>query len=890
MEEIIFSLDEKTDKCQKCNLWRSSSVSNGLYSANKIMGEGNLNAPIVFLDSYPKEEEIKQKRAFVGVEGQILKKYCQTVGIDNYFCTYLHRCRPNIGELPTGVHTSACSPYLVEEINKIKPKVIVVLGGASAPFFGLSDKITQIRGIPVWNEQFNCYILPTYSCSYLNNFVDASHQRREFCEDLSKALKIVNGNGMEEKMEVNYKYASSIAEVEWMTKQLLQVDWFSADTEFTSLDYFRAKLLLNSFSLQEGTGFVIPYLHPQGFNEQGQKEVFPYLKQIWESGIKKVFQFGKIDVQVLKTHGIDVHKFAFDTGLAHALLDENSPHGLDKIVPIYTDMGNYKDETSQYIEGKVKILNEGIIKEGTNYWEELGSLNEIKDKVVLEALKKKSTTYKKVGEIIRRKVYMDRAFRKSTILDCPYDQLLKYSAQDADATFRLKDIFWSLLEKENLLKLLIKVQVPNSYVLAQMEYEGIGGDLDYAKKISTKIGNEINLAEANILASREVAKFLEKYKVKDNKFNINSSDQVGNLLFDIIGLKPIKYNKVTATQKEKGIKKGTPSVDTPSLELMFKDNKIKILEDLIKIGKIYKSKEYMDSYIDILSNSVDGRIHTTYNQARTDQGGTIAGRLSSKNPNLQNVTSHDPVKAKLIRTVFVARPGYTFIEADYKAIEFTTWAHASQDEKMLNFIKEGKDIHKMVAAQSRKISEDQVTKQIRDIAKMTVYGMVYGRSTYSIAKEYNMEDWEVQSFVNGFFNLFPKATQYIENNVLLMEKQGYITNIFGRRRRALDIYSKNKQLKEAAQRQARNFPLQSAAADLIFIAMIKLYKALLPYPAKMILQIHDSLVIEIRDDYLGVVIPLVKETMENAVKLLCPPRVDIEIGKTLGDMQEYKFN
>jgi DNA polymerase-1 len=883
LEETV----EHLNKCTECNLWRSSEVSGGLYSCNKLMGEGKKSSSIMIVDFYPHDEEVKQKKAFVGPEAQLLKKYLQTIGINEYYCTYLVRCKPPFSKTPNQTEINICSKYLIKEIEEIKPKVIILLGGGLLSFFGITSKITQARGIPVWNEKFNCYILPTFSPAYLNNFTDQSSQKREFVEDLSKILKILDGK-MEEKIEVNYKYASTIAEVEWITKQLLQVEWFSADTEFTSLDYFRAKLLLNSFSPEKGVAYVIPYLHPKGFDEKGQKEVFPYLKKIWESEVKKIMQFGKIDTQVLYTHDIDIKKYAFDTGIAHGLLDENSPHGLDKIVPIYTDMGNYKDKTSEYIEGKIKILNEGIISEKGSYWKELGSLNEIKDSIVLEALKKKSTTYKNINSNILQRVYMDKAFRKSNILDCPYEQLLKYSAQDADATFRLKEAFWPILEKENLMNLLVKVCVPLSYVLAHMEYDGIGGDLEYARKVVNQLGNEMDLAEANILVSKEVGQFMQKYQVRDNKFNVSSSDQVSKLLFTEMGLKPVKYNKITPLQKANGVKKGSPSVDIESLTLLYEENKYKILEDLIKISKIYKSHDYMEDYIEILSTSVDGRIHTTYNQTKTDKGGTITGRLSSKNPNLQNVPSHDPVKAKLIRTVFKAKPGYTFIEADYSQIEFRVWGHASKDEKLIGFLNDPKaDIHKKIAAQSRKIPEEQVTKAIRDIAKQTVYGMMYGESTYTIAKKYGMEEYEVNMFVNGFFKLFPQATKYIEDNIKLMETQGYITNVFGRRRRILNIYSKDKKAKEGAQRQTRNFPLQSAAADLIFVAMAKLYRALQPYDAKLILQIHDSLIVEIKDEQLDIVIPLVKNTMESAVKLLCLIPVQIEIGKCLGEMRDY---
>jgi len=847
----------KTDKCTNCPLWKTSETSNGLYSCNKLEGIGNKFTSIMIVDFYPKEEEIKQKKSFVGIEAQLLKKYLQIVGLNDYYCTYLTKCYSGFSRTPIATEINECGKYLIEEINQIKPKTIILLGGGVLPFFGIEGKITKIRGTPIWSEKFNCYLLPTYSPSYLNNFIDQSVQRREFCEDLNKALKIVN-EGISQKLKVNYKYASTIQEVEQFTKELLQSEWFSVDIETDNLDYFRGKILLTSYSFQPGSGYVIPYLHPKGFNEKGQKEVKFYLDKLLGSEVKKIIQNGKYDLQMMFTANIPIKKFAFDTMLAHHLLDENGLHSLNKMVPIYTDMGNYKSEIVPYFEGKIKILKEEVIQENDKYF-------------IIEN-----------GQKIR--IYINKAFRPSTIYDCPYEQLLKYSAQDADATFRLFKIFWSLLEQENLLKLLIKVCVPLSYVLAKMEYEGISGNIEYTKRMIEKLYNEISLAETNILTSKQIEEFLKKYQVPNNKFNVNSSDQKAKLFFDIMKLKPIKYNRVTSLQKEQGIKQGNPSTDAESLELLKQKNKIKILEDFITISKLKKSKEYLEEYANLISTSFDGRIHTSFNQI-----GTVTGRLSSNRPNVHNIPQHDPEKAKLIRTVFISKPGYTLVEADYSQIEFRCWGHISEDENLLRYLNNPlTDIHTEVAAQAFRIPKEQITKTLRDIAKQTVYGMIYGQSTYSIAKKYGMDEEEVNRFYNGFFRAFPKATKFLEESMTLMEKQGYIINAFGRRRRILDIYSKNKKLREAAQRQCRNFPLQSSAADLIFIAMIKLYKALLSYNVKMLIQIHDSLIFEVKDEQLNTTIPIIKNIMENAVKLKCLTPVEIETGKNLGNMNEYK--
>lgn len=885
-----------SEKCTDCELWRTSQVGSGLYSCNRLWGKGDKAASIMFIDSAPKEEEIKQKKPFSGLEGQLLKRHAKTVGIPDAYYTYCCKCKPEYGATINKIQITTCGKYLEQEIAEVKPKVIVALGTAVLTFFVIEGKITKLRGIPIWLSKYNCWLLPTYNPSYINNFTDNSFQAKEFAGDLSKALKISSEGYEVKKSEVSYKIASTIAEVEWMTKQLLQVDWFSADTENyheKEFDYFRCKNLINSFSLQENNAFVIPYLHPKGFDtEQGRKEVFKCLKQIYESPVKKIFQNGKYDIQVLRTHGLMVKKFAFDTCLAHGLLDENSPHGLAKIIPIYTDMGSYKDEMSDYFSGKVPILNDRVFQVNKDCFKIVSN----DDPLALEGLKKKSTRYRRTGTDIWMKLYQNEAYRKSNIFDAPYDKLTHYAAQDADGQFRLFKVFWKLLEQEGLLEHLTKIDVPLAYVLAHIEYRGIGGNKEYAKKMFDELGIKLDEAEKSVLESKEVIDFMKKHQVPNGVFNTASSDQVSKLLFEEMGLIPPKFNKLTDTQRVAGQKKGTPSVDIKSMKILLENNKIKVLEDLVKISEVAKSYEYLEGYVKILNDSFDGRIHTTYNQIKMDEGdgggGTITGRLSSKNPNLQNIPKRDPVKSKLLRQVFTARPGYTFVAGDYKMIEFVIWGDASGDENLIQFINEGRDIHKEVAAISRKINIDQVTTLLRDLAKQTVYGLIYGRSEYSIAKEYGMEDWEVKQFVNGFFRLFPKATQFLEDNIVLMEKQGFITNIFGRKRRVLEIYSTNKFIKASGVRKIRNFPLQAGAADLVFIAMAKVYRAYVPYEEKDLagleLQIHDELVSEIKDEMLDEIVPLKICAMENAVQLKCKTRVDVKIGKDLGNLRSWK--
>ena len=258
---------------------------------------------------------------------------------------------------------------------------------------------------------------------------------------------------------------------------------------------------------------------------------------------------------------------------------------------------------------------------------------------------------------------------------------------------------------------------------------------------------------------------------------------------------------------------------------------------------------------------------------------------------MQNIPKQDEKRAKIIRRAFVAKEGYSLIEADYSQIEFRLWGHCSGDEKLLASLNDpNADIHTEVASKVFHIPVEKVTKDLRTIAKCAVYGLIYGVSNFSLARDFNMSEEEVNRFMNSFYSTFPTAVSWVDANVALMEKQGFVTNWAGRRRRAIDIYSKIKELKAGAQRQARNSPMQGGAADLVNVAMIKTFRMLQAYggKARILLQIHDSLSFEVRDDLLAELLPKIQYSMENAVQMKCRIPVVPEVGKNLGDMREAR--
>ena len=608
-----------------------------------------------------------------------------------------------------------------------------------------------------------------------------------------------------------------------------------------------------SFSAQKGIAYTIPWKHPQFFKTPTERQaVYEELKLIYEGPQKKIFHNGKFDVQMLHSNGIEVNNFYFDTMLAHYLLDENSKHDLETVGAMFTDIGSYKDVVMDYIKGKIDIDD--------------------------------TTGQPWVAVRVKGKITNKETKRDSTIYDCPVPLLQKYSAIDSDVTFRVYEVLSPLIEKDECTDVLTKIMMPISCILAKMEFKGITLDKDYITKLAVKYQNSIEEAKQRVLGSKEVKMWYAKHPGEE--FNMNSTDDKRELFYTILKLKPPKVNKVTAKQKEKGIKVGSDSTDADAMEELLVKYKLKVCEDFLKYQKVKKFGEYVAQYLKLTENP--GSIaHTSYKQH-----GTVTGRLSSVAPALQTIPKRDEEKAKELRQSFIARPGYTFLEADFSSAEFFVWGLCSQDEKLLSFLyskdEEGNwlDIHKQIASTIFHIPIKDVTKEQRNQIKTLVYGLMYGRSVYAISLAFNTSEEKAGVIMNEFFSSFPKATEWIQNQPNIAKAQGYVTSMFGRRRHLPEIYSKDEKKSEEAGRQAMNFPVQSGSADICYIAMIKIARAIENLNAFMILQIHDSIVLEVKDEILDQVTDIVRDCAEKSIEKLMLMRVGIDRGKNLGLMEK----
>ena len=440
-------------------------------------------------------------------------------------------------------------------------------------------------------------------------------------------------------------------------------------------------------------------------------------------------------------------------------------------------------------------------------------------------------------------------------MDCvAIEEASDYACDDSFATLELTR-YWSENLDDEEKKLLYDIELPTGAVLEKMETAGITVDTEYLKQLSIELGADLENTEDKI------------YKLAGTSFNINSPKQVGEILFERLGIKP------------KGKKRGAKnfSTDVKVLSELAKDYEIaKYILDYRHFAKMKNT--YVDALPELIS-PYDGKIHTSYNQTAT-----VTGRLSSSNPNLQNI----PVRTELgnrIRKAFVPsfRNEQVLLSADYSQIELRLLAHCSGDETMIRAFNTGEDIHAEIAAKVFNVPLNEVTKEMRSRAKAVNFGIVYGQTRYGLASALKISADEAQDFIDRYFLTYPGVKEYMEKSIQYAYDNGYAKTMFGRKRYLLDeLLSSNHQIKEFAQRAAINSPLQGAAADLIKMAMIELDNRIEKENLKsqILLQVHDELILEVYKNELETVKKLVREAMELGQPLSVPLVVDFEIGAT----------
>jgi DNA polymerase-1 len=440
----------------------------------------------------------------------------------------------------------------------------------------------------------------------------------------------------------------------------------------------------------------------------------------------------------------------------------------------------------------------------------------------------------------------------STFDAVPLDVARDYSAEDADFCFRLKLHLEGKLKEAGAMDLFLRLEMPLLPILAEMEGEGIMIEGDVLEKYGVELASELDSIQE------------KTYRTVGHEFNLSSTQQLQKVLFEERKLKPSKKTKTGY------------STDVAVLEELSREDEVPAL--ILRHRTLLKLKS---TYVDSLPEQADseGRIHTSFVQT-----GTATGRLSSREPNLQNIPIRDE-EGRRIREAFIARPGWVLISADYSQIELVILAHLSQDVNLISAFTEGKDVHARTAALIFGVDEKSVLPEQRRIAKTINFGVMYGMSAFRLSNELGISRTEASAFIEAYFKMYSGVRGFIDDLIKKTEKAGYATTIFGRRRYIPAINSQNKTEKAAAERVAVNTPIQGSAADIVKTAMINLNKALIAAasPARLLLQVHDELIFECPKNAAKETAELIKKEMENAVKLTIPLKASLETGKRWGD-------
>ena len=553
------------------------------------------------------------------------------------------------------------------------------------------------------------------------------------------------------------------------------------DTETTGLDMFTSDLVGLSFCFTLGEAYYVSL--PADKTEA--MEVMHEFKAFFENdGIEKIGQNMKFDLLMLWQYGIHLKGKMFDTMIAHYLIQPELRHGMDYLAEILL---NYR----------------------TIHFEDL------------------------VGA---------KGKNQADIRSVEINKLCEYAAEDADVTFRLKQILEKELKANALESLFYDIEMPLMKVLATMEHTGVRIDSEALRQSSEILTQEMLELEEEI---RKMAGY---------DFNVSSPMQVGEILFDRLKL----------DDKARKTKTGQYSTSEDVLEKIRSKHPI--------IGKIldYRGlKKLLSTYIDslpLLISPVTGKVHTSYNQTVA-----VTGRLSSTNPNLQNIPIRD-AQGKEIRKAFIPDDGNIFLSADYSQIELRIMAHLSGDANMMDAFIQGLDIHTATAAKIYKIPLDEVTTEMRRKAKTANFGIIYGISVFGLSDRLGIPRGEAKELIDGYFITYPDVKRYMDASIQRAKEMGYVETLLGRKRTLPDINSQNGVVRGFAERNAINAPIQGTAADIIKIAMVRIQKRLEQenLQAKMTMQVHDELNFTVPTDELEVVKKLVVDEMENAIQLRVP--------------------
>jgi len=608
----------------------------------------------------------------------------------------------------------------------------------------------------------------------------------------------------EKTSEVKYTTITTQEQLDQFVAQLKSCSQFTFDLETTDVDAMKAEIVGLSFCWKEGEAYYIP------------------------------------TVSVKTKSGADLFSVERFRGLPLQAV-------LRQLAPIFQDEAIKK--SGQNVKYDLLVLSRaGVEVRGVDFDTMIASyvVNPSLRQHNLDALALTYFNYQKIPT----KELIGVGKKQISMAEVPIEEVSRYACEDADYTQRLRHVLEPMLIQYDLKKLFDDVEMPLVHVLMEMERNGVSLDVPLLEKMSRELSQRLDELIENI------------YQLAGQRFNINSTKQLADILFKKLGL-PVKKKTKTG-----------PSTDVDVLEELAKEHQLP--RELLEYRQLSKLKSTYVDALPRLINPETGRVHTSYNQ-------TVAatGRLSSSDPNLQNIPIRTELGRKIREAFIPADDQHVILDADYSQIELRIMAHLSQDPMLIKAFQEGKDIHRETAALVFKVAPEEVTDEMRRRAKEVNFGIMYGMGAYGLASRLEISQEEAEMFIINYFASYPKIQEFMMQTQEFARKNGYVTTLLNRRRYLPDIHSDNRRVREFAERNAINTPIQGTAADLIKVAMINIFRRIKAerLASKMIMQVHDELVFEVPIAEIDRMKELVRHEMEQAIELSVPIKVDVGVGR-----------
>lgn len=753
-----------------------------------------------------------------------------------------------------------------------------VRGDKENAFF--SKKLISLRyDVPLCeNAEFNFESLSTKNLDYKK----ASDELKGFSLHKVSGMfaELALGTNLEleaasiQKNVGNYKAVTKLEELKAYVQEAIKIKKVAFDTETDSVDTRNANIVGFSLSYKKGEGIYVPLILSSEEDSSvsciSKKDAFDELRVLFDSDVLIVMHNAKFDLEILFSNGFlsgneDITKIGAKvtkTKISKKAKTKTNELELD----LFADLDLDTDSQTEECESESEIEKD----ENTNISDSndislfdkfFSSKAKIFDTMIASWVIEPDGTEKATFSLERlaenylklRGIEFAEIVEKGKTFDSvPLEKAFNYGAEDSDFTLQLYDCLSETLKNEKLTEV-FDTEMKILPILAKMELEGVHLSPKVLKDYEVELFNSINEIQSKI------------YELAGHEFNISSTKQLGTVLFEEMNLKGKKKTKT-----------GSYSTDEESLKALDNPFVEKILD--------FRGKQkLLSTYVESLPELVDenDRIHTSFIQT-----GTATGRLSSRDPNLQNIPVREE-EGRKIRSAFTATPGKVLVSADYSQIELVVLAHLSGDENLCKAFNDGVDVHKSTAALIYGVPIDSVSATQRRNAKTFNFGIMYGMSSYRLSNDLKISFHEANDFINTYFEIYSGVKDFFDKTIKEAEETGFTTTISGRRREIKNISASNQNIRESAVRMAKNSPIQGSAADIVKKAMLDVDSALkeTKINAKLLLQVHDELILECDDneETISNTIALVKDKMEHAFKLNVPLKVSIETGKNWGE-------